>query len=219
MKYQYLGLLSCFFFISCFVIPSFQAPGYHYYYDTFSKDLDYDDKKYLLNPVNFKSNELSRGTYSPIVTKFFKKKLGDNLFKNLEYRDNKGRLKIPFDFNYEITDSQVAFLKQNTDLDYIILTKTLDIKQAKREKLNSVDKKRFQLARTGGISFIKIIDIKTNNVLLEMSCSATVIITKKMMLELEAENHVMPPNQPFSIYKSSKKLREKSMKKLLKKIK
>ena len=218
MKNKYLLLLCCTAFSSCFFSPSFQLPGYHYNYDTFNKGLDYDKKIYLLNPVNFKSNEFSKGTYLPIVTKFFKNKLGDNLYKNREYRDSKGRLKIPFDFNYEITDSQIIFLKQNTDLDYIILTKILSLEQAKREKLNSVDKRRFQLASSGGISFIKIIDIKTNSTLLEMSCSATVIISNNMMSELEAENQAIQRRQPFTIYKSSKKLKEKSIKKLLKKI-
>jgi hypothetical protein len=218
MKNKYLLLLCCTAFSSCFFFPSFQLPGYHYNYDTFNKSLDYDKKIYLLNPVNFKSNEFSKGTYLPIVTKFFKNKLGDNLYKNTEYRDSKGRLKIPFDFNYEITDSQIIFLKQNTDLDYIILTKILSLEQAKREKLNSVDKRRFQLASSGGISFIKIIDIKTNSTLLEMSCSATVIISNNMMSELEAENQAIQRKQPFTIYKSSKKLKEKSIKKLLKKI-
>jgi hypothetical protein len=173
----------------------------------------------LLNPVNFKSNELSKGAYLQIITKFFKNKFGDNLYKNRAYRDSEGRLKIPFDFNYEITDSQIAFLKQNTDLDYIILTKTLSLEQAKREKLNSVDKRHFQLASSGGISFIKIIDIKTNSTLLEMSCSATIIISNNRMSELETENQSIQIRQLFTIYKSSKKLKEKSMKKLLKKIK
>jgi hypothetical protein len=218
MKNKYLLLLCCTAFSSCFFFPSFQLPGYHYNYDTFNKSLDYDKKIYLLNPVNFKSNEFSKGTYLPIVTKFFKNKLGDNLYKNTEYRDSKGRLKIPFDFNYEITDSQIIFLKQNTDLDYIILTKILSLEQVKGEKLNSVDRRRFQLASSGGISFIKIIDIKTNSTLLEMSCSATVIISNNMMSELEAENQAIQRRQPFTIYKSSKKLKEKSIKKLLKKI-
>jgi hypothetical protein len=218
MKNKYLLLLCCTAFSSCFFFPSFQLPGYHYNYDTFNKGLDYDKKIYLLNPVNFKSNEFSKGTYLPIVTKFFKNKLGDNLYKNTEYRDSKGRLKIPFDFNYEITDSQIIFLKQNTDLDYIILTKILSLEQVKGEKLNSVDRRRFQLASSGGISFIKIIDIKTNTTLLEMSCSATIIISNNMMSELEAENQAIQRRQPFTIYKSSKKLKEKSIKKLLKKI-
>ena len=217
MKNKHLLLLCCTVFSSCFFYPSFQLPDYHY--DTFNKGLDYDGKKYLLNPVNFKSNELSKGTYLPIVTKFFKNKLGGNIYKNREYRDSEGRLKIPFDFNYEITDSQIAFLKLNTDLDYIILTKTLSLEQTKREKLNSVDKRRFQLASSGGISFIKIIDIKTNTTLLEMSCSATIIISNNMMSELEAENQARQTKQPFTIYKSSKSLKEKTMKKLLKRIK
>jgi hypothetical protein len=143
MQNKYLLLLCCIVFSSCFFFPSFQLPGYHYNYDTFNKSLDYDGKKYLLNPVNFRSNDLSKGTYLPIINKFFKNKLGDNLYKNSAYMDAEGRLKIPFDFNYEITDSQIAFLKQNTDLDYIILTKTLSLEQARREKLNSIDKRHF----------------------------------------------------------------------------
>ncbi|MGB0892015.1 MAG: hypothetical protein ACPGUU_06650 [Flavobacteriaceae bacterium] len=204
---------------SCNVIPSLQVPNYHYNYATFNKGLDYNGKKYLLNPTNYKTNELSKGTYSSTITKFFKKKLGRNLYENLEVKDDNGKILIPFDFNYEITDSQFAFLKQNTDLDYIILTKMLSLEHAKNEKLNSVDERRFKLARTGGISFIKIIDIKTKSVLIEVSCSAVVILNRNMQEDLETENHNRIPKQQFSIYKSSKKLREKTMKKLLKKIK
>ncbi|TVZ55399.1 hypothetical protein OD91_0646 [Lutibacter sp. Hel_I_33_5] len=219
MKNNYLLFLCFIVFTSCYVIPSFQAPSYHYNYATFNKGLDYDGKKYLLNPTNYKTNELSKGIYSPIITKFFKKKLGGNLYENLEVKDDNGKVLIPFDFNYEITDSQIAFLKQNTDLDYIILTKMLSLEHAKNEKLNRVDERRFKLARTGGISFIKILDIKTKSVLIELSCSATVIVNRNMLEDLEAENQNRAPKQQFSIYKSSKKLREKSIKMLLKKMK
>ena len=206
-------------FTSCSVIPSFQAPSYHYNYVTFNKGLNYDGKKYLLNPTNYKKNELSKGIYSPFITKFFKKKLGGNLYKNIEVKDTNGKLLIPFDFNYEITDSQLAFLKQNTDIDYIILTKKLSLENAKNEKLNNVDERLFKLAKTGGISFIKIIDIKTKSTFIELSCSATVIVNRNMLVDLEVENSKRAPKQQFSIYKSSKKLREKTMKKLLNKIK
>jgi hypothetical protein len=219
LKNKYLLFLCFIVFTSCSVIPSFVGPGYHYNYDTSNRRLDYDGKKYLLNPTNYKTNELSKGVYLPIVTTFFKKKLGENVYKNLEYKDDHGKLLIPFDFNYEITDSQLTFLKQHTDLDYIILTKTLSLEQAKIEKLNRVDERRIKIAKTGGISFIKIIDLKTNSLLLEVSCSATVVINRSMQADLEAENQNRAPNQRFWIYKSSKKLRAKSMKKLLKKIK
>jgi hypothetical protein len=219
LKNNYLLFLCFIVFTSCSVIPSFQVPSYHYNYATFNKGLDYDGKKYLLNPTSYKTNELSKGIYSPIITKFFKKKLGGNLYKNLEVKDDNGKLLIPFDFNYEITDSQLTFLKQNTDLDYIVLTKTLSLEHAKNEKLNSVDERRFKLAKTGGISFIKIIDIKTKSAFIEVSCSATVIFNRNMLEDLEAENQNRAPKQQFSIYKSSKRLGEKTMKKLLKKIK
>ena len=219
MKNNYLLFLCFIVFTSCYVIPSFQAPSYHYNYATFNKGLDYDSKKYLLNPTNYKTNELSKGIYSPIITKFFKKKLGENLYKNLEVKDYNGKLLIPFDFNYEISDTQLTFLKQNTDLDYIILTKTLSLEHAKNEKLNSVDERRFKLARAGRISFIKIIDIKTKSAFIEVSCSATVIVNRNMLEDLEAVNQNRASKQQFSIYKSSKKLTDKSIKKLLKKIK
>ena len=220
-----MKLKSYFYFIfitlitSCYVVPSFQSPSYHYNYVAFNKGLDYDGKKYLLNLTNYKTNELSKGNYSPFITKFFKKKLGGNLYKNLEVKDANGKLLIPFDFNYEITDSQLVFLKQNTDIDYIILTKKLSLENAKNEKLNNVDESLFKLAKTGGISFIKIIDIKTKSTFIELSCSATVIVNRNMLEDLDAENFNRAPKQQFSIYKSSKKLREKTMKKLLNKIK
>lgn len=218
MKNNYLLFLCFIVFTSCSVVPSFQAPSYHYNYAAFNKGLDYDGKKYLLNLTNNKTNELSKGVYLPIITKFFKKKLGRNLYKNLDVKDVDGKLLIPFHFNYEITDSQLNFLKQNTDLDYIILTKTLSLENAKKQKLNSVDERRFKLARTGGISFIKILDIKTKSVFIEMSCSATVILNSNIKEGFEAENQNRVSKKEFSIYKSSKKLKDKSIKMLLKKI-
>ena len=206
-------------FASCFFPFSLKFPSYYYHSNTFNKRLDYDDKKYLMNPTNFKTDELSRGVYLPFVTKFFKKKLGDNLFKSSEYRDENRKLKIPFDFNYEITDSQLTFLQENTDLSYIILTKTLSLEQAKNESLNKVDNNRFYLANFGAISFIKIIDLKTKGALLEMSCSATVIVREDLFAESQTEYDAMPPLQPVALYKNAKSLEKKSMKKLLKKIK
>jgi len=219
MKFQYLGVLSCFFFISCFFPSTYHHPNYYYNSETFNKRLDYDHEKYLLNPVNYKSNELTKGVYLPFINKFFKKKLGTNVIKKKDYKDDNGKLKIPFDINYEISDSQIEFLKQNTSLNYIILTKTLSLEQLKNENLKIEDKRRFSLASSGAMSFIKIIDLKTNTALLEMSCAAAVIIHKNRLLELKTQNDLRPPSQPIPFYKNSESLRKKTIKKLLKKIK
>lgn len=218
MKYQYLGLLTCLFFISCFFPSTYHHPNYYYNNETFNKRLDYDNKKYLLNPINYKSNELVKGLYLPLINKFFKKKLGTNIIKKKDYKDDNGKLKIPFDINYEISDSQIAFLKQNTTLDYIILTKTLSLEQLKNENLKREDKRRFSLASSGAMSFIKIIDIKTNVALLEMSCAAAVIVYKNRLLELRTQNDLRPTSQPIPFYENSESLRKKTIKKLLKKI-
>jgi hypothetical protein len=61
------------------------------------------------------------------VVQFFKKNLGDNvtLKKDLKEADNK--LLIPFLIAYDISLERLEFISEITVLDYIILTKTMDL--------------------------------------------------------------------------------------------
>tara|TARA_B110000238_G_scaffold150463_1_gene162264 strand:+ start:6691 stop:6870 length:180 start_codon:yes stop_codon:yes gene_type:complete len=52
---------------------------------------------------------------------FFKNELGSNVIKNKDNNNKEGKLQIHFD----ISDEQSTFLKENTSLFYIILTKII----------------------------------------------------------------------------------------------
>jgi hypothetical protein len=75
-------------------------------------------------------------------------------------------------------------------------------------------KGRFNDSKSGAMSFIKIVDIKSNTVLLEMNCIGEVSVSENRDLAT-GEGKL----QPKAIYKDSYALGEKTMKKLLKKIK
>ena len=130
------------------------------------------------------------------------------------YKDDKGKLVIPFPINFDITDEQVGFLKENTKLDYIILTKIVYLNEMNNVSLSNQNVKRLQTATAGAISFIKILDIKTNIALIEMSCTGDVTINEARNIETGIREF-----QPKAIHKESYSLGEKTMKKLLRKIK
>ena len=208
-----------FVFTSCSVFfpegITFNSPNYSFNYLSFNKKLDYDGTKtYLLNPTNFKGSSLRNGTELADIVNFFKDKLGEKVSKTRDYRDKQGKIKIPFIIKYNITNEEITFLKENTSFNYLILTKIMYLEELKENPVDFRDKRKFYKSRAGARSFIKILDIKNNNVLLEMSCSGEVSISENRDLdtgELKLS--------PISIHKDSYSLGEKTMKKLLKKIK
>lgn len=76
---------------------------------------------------------------------------------------------------------------------------------------------RFISALAGAIATIKIVDLKNNEVVLEMSCTVSVNDSKYHFEE--AIDHQGPVIGTIPIYNNSFSLAKKAMKKLLKKIK
>ncbi|WP_298778614.1 hypothetical protein [uncultured Polaribacter sp.] len=138
----------------------------------------------------------------------------ENVIKKNQYKNNIGKLCIPFSIDYDITNKNVQFLKQYTDFDYIILTKIQYLEELDKNTLTSLNKKRLSSSKAGAISFIKIFDIKNNQIFIEMSCTADVTINETRNIYSGIREF-----QPISIHKKSYDLGEKSMKKLLNRIK
>ena len=207
-----------FFLTSCSSILSggisFNGANYNYDYYVYNKKLDNNQASYLLNPTNYSNSNFSTGSYLNSVVRFFKEKLKNNVTLKKNYKDDKGKLVIPFPINFDITDEQVGFLKENTKLDYIILTKIVYLNEMNNVSLSNQNVKRLQTATAGAISFIKILDIKTNIALIEMSCTGDVTINEARNIETGIREF-----QPKAIHKESYSLGEKTMKKLLRKIK
>lgn len=80
--------------------------------------------------------------------------------------------------------------------------------------LTSLNKKRLSSSKAGAISFLKIFDIKNNQIFIEMSCTAEVTINAARDMYSGIREF-----QPIAIHKKSYELGDKSMKKLLKRIK
>lgn len=210
--------LSCFALLSCSaLLPgglTFNPANYSYNYETFNKTLDYNDKTYLLNKTNFSNEKFISGSNLDDVAAFFYKKLANNVFLKTAYKNKKGKFLIPFNLNYEIEKEHIDFLSENTNLDYIILSKISYLENLNIDSLSKNNKLRFYDANAGAISSIKIIDIKKNEVFLEVSCAAYLNIREERDLYTGVKEF-----QPKAIHKNSYSLGEKAMKKLLKKIK
>lgn len=147
------------------------------------------------------------------MTQFFQDELKENVIQK-NHCNNDGKLVIPFLINYDITAENVQFLKQYTDFDYIILTKIQYLEELDKMALTSLNKKRLSSSKAGAISFLKIFDIKNNQIFIEMSCTAEVTINAARDMYSGIREF-----QPIAIHKKSYELGDKSMKKLLKRIK
>lgn len=201
------------FFISCANF-GVRFPDYTFKYLSFNKKLDNtNNKKYLLSTTQFGAANLHIGSNLEHVVQFFKKNLGHNVTLKKDLKDADNKLLIPFLIAYDISKERLEFLRENTDLDYIILTKTLDLSAIKNKPLSNVHKKQLYRSAAGAVSFIKIIDVKNGKILLEMNCTGSVSNRKDTdIFTGEEQNRIY-------LYRSSKTLVEKTMKKLLKKIK
>jgi hypothetical protein len=213
-----LLIIAVFFLTSCNSLLSggftFNGANYNYDYYVYNKKLDNSDVHYVLNPTNYSNSNLSEGSYLESVVDFFNDKLKNKITLKNKYKDSNGKIVIPFPINFDITDEQVQFLKENTDLDYIILSKIVYLNEMNTASLSSLNVKRLQTASDGAISFIKVLDIKTNIALIEMSCAADVTINEARDIQTGVREF-----QSLTIHKDSYSLGDKTMKKLLKKIK
>ncbi|PCH75738.1 MAG: hypothetical protein COB98_08355 [Flavobacteriaceae bacterium] len=178
---------------------------YSYEYLTIGKTIDYTQGKFIIAPTTF--NRTDKGIELEYVYEFFKHKLKENATKTRYIKDRNGREKFPFNINYdnglENIDVLATFCQE---YQFLVLTKTVymhesrDIHAGSDYVLNSD-------TRAGAISYIKVLDLENKNVYFEMACSADVNIT-------EEEDRGLG-----NMHKNSYKLGEKTMKKILKKIK
>ena len=70
---------------------------------------------------------------------FFKNELGSNVIKNKDNNNKEGKLQIHFD----ISDEQSTFLKENTSLFYIILTKIIYLSDLQSDPLSIKNRAKF----------------------------------------------------------------------------
>lgn len=201
MKFRIL-IICCFLFSSCSVFfPEgivYNSAGFDYNYQSFNKSLDEDDKSSLLNPTKIGNSKLKTGLNLAYVMKFFKDELGSNVIKNKEYKNKEGKPQIPFNIPFDISDEQSTFLKENTNLYYVILTKKMYLNQLQKAPLSIKNRARFMNSMSSAMSFIKIIDQKLNTILLEMNCNGVLTV-----LENKDLNTGQVKLQPKSIHKDS----------------
>lgn len=205
-------------FLSCSVfLPgsvSFNNAGYEFDYLTFNKSLDYNNKKYLLNRTSINNSSLGTSVSFSYIDDFFEEQLKSNVFNVEHLKTYEGKQSIPFLISYDITDEQINFLRNNTDIDYIILTRLQYLEEIDKNSLSSLNKKRFARSVAGAIASLKIWDISTNTAFIEISCTTDVTNPEERNMYTNVKEF-----QPKAIYKNSYKLGEKAMKKILKKIK
>lgn len=187
---------------------SFSRPNYSYEYTTFSKKLNFKNDTYLLAPTSFHgSNRLEVLDY---VHNYFKSELGNRLVSTYHLKDESGAKKILKRIDYDTAFDDLEFLSEISDHSYLILTKITYLKDNRYLDVNRHHKKSKGLksdVKTGAKSSIKVLDLIEKSVFLEIECSGYVSITN------EEDDDV------FNIYSNSNSLGEKTMKKLLKKIK
>lgn len=193
---------------------TFNPVNFNYDYLSFNKRLDRDNVKYLLNVTNLDKSKYSNGIYYPFIFDFFKETLKGNVEKVTKVKDETGKLKVAFPISYDITKENIQFLKNNTDFDYIILTKIEYLEELNQANLSSINSKRLRSSNAGAISHLKILDLRNQQLLIEMSCTGSVTINEERDLYDGVKEF-----QPTSIHKDSYEIGEKTMKKLLKKIK
>ena len=211
-------IIVCLFLSSCSVLfpegITFNLANYNYNYLTFNKRLAHNNESYLLFPTSFSESDFTNSGNLEYVINSFKDKLDNNVTLKKDFKNKDGKLIIPFMSGYEITDKEITFLKENTDIDYVILTKMLYLKDLNDADFPKNSKGRFNDSKAGSMSFVKIIDLKNGGVLLDMNCKGEVSIPENKDMQT---GELRP--QPVSFHKNSYSLGEKTMKKLLKKIK
>lgn len=205
------------FVISCSVLfpdgVSVKFPDFSYNYQTFNKKLDYSDKEYLLNVTQFGESNYNNSSNLDMVVQFFKKKLNNYVTLKMNFKDTNGKLLIPFNINYDISKDHLKFLNESTNLNFIILSKIVYLKDIQNKSLTNVHKKRMYYSKAGAISFIKIVDVKNGEIVLEMNCTGSISNKEDKDIFSGEVQHKL------NFHKNSYSLGEKTMKKLLNKIK
>ena len=136
----------------------------------FNTQLDYHKSaRYLLNTTQLRNKAISGDDYNEQLLNFVSKKLGNNVFTKGSYKTKGDKIIIPFTIEYDLTKENIELLQKTSDLDYIILSKVLTpdlIIKSNDPQYDSLTYRTGILA--GSVVFIKVFDIKNNNVLIEM---------------------------------------------------
>jgi hypothetical protein len=205
------------FFTSCSILfpdgVAFEIPDYSFSYQTFNRRFDYNGKKYLLNPTQFGETNYNNSSNLDVVVQFFKNKLGTNVTLKKDFKDTNDKLLIPFIINYDFSNEKMDYLHKNTNLNYIILTKILYLNDVENKPLNNIHKKKMYYAKAGAVSFIKIVDVKNGETVLEVNCTGKVSKPDDRDFDTGEIKHRL------NLHKGSYSLGKKTIKKLLKKIK
>lgn len=194
---------------------SFNLPDYNYDYKILNKSIDKNKTYYLASTIYYESFPKRNNNES--VRKYFKGKLKNNLIIENQLKDKEGKLVLLNQLDYDVTKNNLNVLSDRIVVDFIILSKIEYLEFLDKSNLSKNNNARLISALAGAIASIKIIDVNNNEVVLEMSCTASVNDSKYHFEE--AIDNQGPVIETTPVYKQSFSLGEKAMKKLLKKIK
>lgn len=215
MRFRFL-VLFCFLFLTSCSWFSYNFPDYNYDFYNPNKRIN-ENKTYLLNTTSFFTSKGINQQYEETISNYFKKKLNQNLKLKNQLKDNQNKYVLPFDIPYDIKEGDIDLLLERTNLDFIILSKIEYLEFLDKQNLSQNNKSRLFSALSGSIASIKIIDLKNREVVLEMSCTASISDTKSHFSDEEV--HQLTDLNRIPIHNNSFSLSEKAMKKLLRKIK
>ncbi|WP_299014034.1 hypothetical protein [uncultured Polaribacter sp.] len=194
---------------------SYNFPNYSYDNLAINKGIN-ANSTYILNATKEYTDKGLRSKNMPEVVGYFKKRLNQNLIIKKDLKDNRGKYVLPFDIPYKVSKQDLTFLKEATNLDFLILSKIEYLELLNKESLSQKNKVRLFSALSGAIATIKIIDLQNNEVVLEMSCTASVGDSQTAFPEVDEFG--IEELESIPIYKSAVTLGKKAMKRLLKKI-
>ncbi|WP_299669002.1 hypothetical protein [uncultured Polaribacter sp.] len=195
---------------------SFNIPDYNYDYYNPNKRINVKDN-YILNVISVQTQNGFRKQNLKSVQEYFSNKLDNNVSFVNQVRDKNGKILLKSSFPYNISKTDLEILSKTTNFDFIILSKIEYLEFLDKKSLSQNNKARLISASAGAIATVKIIDLKNNDVILEMSCTASVN-DPKYHFEEEID-HQGPVIGTIPVHRNSFNLAKKAIKKLLKKIK
>ncbi|WP_158837214.1 hypothetical protein [Polaribacter sp. L3A8] len=218
---KYLLLLSVLLLSSCAILfpKVFQRKSANFSLENlwFNTQLDYHkNASYLLSTTQLNYNSFSGDAYNEQLLEFFSKKVGGNTFTRENYRTSDNKIIIPFAIEYNLTKENIALLQQTTDLDYIVLSKILSPDLINKSKDPQYDSLKYRSGVLGGaVVFVKIFDIKNNNVFIEMSCKGAIYDDDNFNFDTNSYEN----DTRIATYKSEEQLVKKCFKRIFRRIK
>ncbi|QVY65825.1 hypothetical protein [Polaribacter sp. Q13] len=215
-----LLILSLLMFSSCAIIfpKVFQRKSANFTFNNlwFNTQLDHHKSaRYLLNTTQLSVNAFIGDDYNEQLVNFVSKKLGNNVFTKESYKTSDDKIIIPFTIEYELTKENIELLQKTTDLDYIILSKILTPDLINKSNDPQYDSLKYRSNVLGGsVVFVKIFDIKNNNVLIEMRCKSVVYDDENFNFDTNSYEN----DSRISTYKSEQQLIKKSFKRIFRRI-